>query len=101
MKTNFLLILAMAVLGYITLSSRSGGAGSVANSEAAGTPGATTCMNCHMGGTFNPTTTIDIKNSSGLNNKMKLIVPILFIFIFILVGYFKSFYQKQMAKHNT
>jgi hypothetical protein len=65
MKTNFLLILAMAVLGYITLSSRSGGAGSVANSEAAGTPGATTCMNCHMGGTFNPTTTIDIKNSSG------------------------------------
>jgi hypothetical protein len=43
----------------------------------------------------------NIKNSSGLNNKMKLIVPILFIFIFILVGYFKSFYQKQMAKHNT
>jgi hypothetical protein len=65
MKTNFLLIFAMAVLGYITLSSRSGGAGTVANSEAAGTPGATTCMNCHLGGTFNPTTTIDIKNSAG------------------------------------
>jgi hypothetical protein len=65
MKTNFLLILAMALLGYITLSSRSGGAGSIANSEAAGTPGATTCMNCHLGGTFNPTTTIDIKNSAG------------------------------------
>jgi hypothetical protein len=65
MKTNFLLILVMAVLGYITLSSRSAGAGTVANSEAAGTPGGTTCMNCHLGGTFNPTTTINIKNSSG------------------------------------
>jgi hypothetical protein len=65
MKTNFLLILVMAALGYITLSSRSGGAGTVANSEAAGTPGASTCMNCHLGGTFNPTTTINIKNSAG------------------------------------
>jgi hypothetical protein len=65
MKTNFLLILVMAAFGYITLSSRSGGAGSVANSEAAGTPGASTCMNCHLGGTFNPTTTINIKNSAG------------------------------------
>jgi hypothetical protein len=65
MKTNFLLILVMAAFGYITLSSRSGGAGTVANSEAAGTPGASNCMNCHLGGTFNPTTTIDIKNSAG------------------------------------
>ncbi len=65
MKTNFLLILAVALLGYITLSSRSGGVGTIANTEAAGTPGATTCMNCHLGGTFNPTTTINIKNSSG------------------------------------
>jgi hypothetical protein len=65
MKTNFLLIILFAALGYITLSSRSGGAGTVANQEAAGTPGANTCMNCHLGGTFNATTTIDIKNSSG------------------------------------
>jgi hypothetical protein len=66
MKTNFLLILVMAAFGYITLSSRSGGAGSVANEEVAGTPGTTrTCMTCHFGGTFNPTTTIVIKNSTG------------------------------------
>ncbi len=65
MKINFLLILAVALLGYITLSSRSGGVGAIANTEAAGTPGATTCMNCHLGGTFNPTTTINIKNSAG------------------------------------
>ena len=66
MKTNFLLILVMAAFGYITLSSRSGGAGSVANEEVAGTPGTTrTCMSCHLGGTFNATTTISIKNSSG------------------------------------
>jgi hypothetical protein len=66
MKTNFILIILFASLGYITLSSRSGGAGTVANEEVAGTPGTTrTCMSCHLGGTFNATTTIDIKNSSG------------------------------------
>ena len=67
MKTNFLLIFVLAALGYITLSSRSGGAGTVANVEAAGTPGGTTCMsNCHSNGTFNPTTTVEITNSAGV-----------------------------------
>jgi hypothetical protein len=66
MRTSFLLIFALGVLGYITLSSKMGGVGTINNTEAAGAPGAaSTCASCHFGGTFNPTTTIDIKNSSG------------------------------------
>ena len=42
-----------------------------------------------------------VKNTESINGKMKLVLPILFIFIFVLVGYFKSFYQKQLAKHNA
>jgi len=44
---------------------------------------------------------LNIKNTESINGKLKFVLPILFIFIFILVGYFKSFYQKQMAKHNA
>jgi hypothetical protein len=43
-------------------------------------------------------TTINIKNTKGINGKMKFILPILFIFMFILVGYFNSFYKKQLEK---
>lgn len=67
MKASYLLVFMVGVLAYITLSSRSGGAGALANIEAAGNPGGGTCMNsgCHSGGTFSPTTTIDIRNSAG------------------------------------
>lgn len=44
---------------------------------------------------------LNIKNTESINGKMKLVLPILFIFIFVLVGYFKSFYKKQMTKHNA
>lgn len=65
MKTNFLLIFFAAIVAYVTLSSRSGGAGTVGNLEKAGIPGTGTCSDCHSGGTFNPTTSISFKNSQG------------------------------------
>lgn len=66
MKIKFLTVFALCILIYISLSSRSGGAGTVANLEVCGTPGTTsTCNNCHTGGTYNPTTTVTIKNSAG------------------------------------
>jgi len=43
-------------------------------------------------------TTLNVKNTKAVNGKMKLILPLFFIFIFILVGYFKSYYRHQMAK---
>lgn len=65
MKTNFLLIFTVGLIAYFTLSSKKFGAGSQQNQEACGTPGNGTCMNCHSGGSFNPTTTITLKNSVG------------------------------------
>ena len=44
--------------------------------------------------------TLNIKNNQSINGKMKIVLPLLFIFIFILVRYFKSFYRRQMAKMN-
>jgi hypothetical protein len=66
MKSNFLLIFFVAIVAYVTLSSRSGGAGTVGNLEKSGIPGTGTCADCHSGGTFNPTTSISFKNSQGL-----------------------------------
>ncbi len=40
----------------------------------------------------------NIENSNGTHNKMKLILPFLFIFIFIALGIFKAFYKRQLAK---
>jgi uncharacterized membrane protein len=45
--------------------------------------------------------TLNIKNTKAVNGKMKLILPFLFIAIYILVGYFKSFYKHQMAKMKS
>ncbi len=42
--------------------------------------------------------TLNIKNTQDVNGKMKFILPLFLIFIFILVGYFKSYYKHQMAK---
>ncbi len=45
--------------------------------------------------------TINIRNTKDLNGKMKFVLPILFIFLFILLGYFKSFYKNQLAKSKA
>ena len=45
-------------------------------------------------------TTINIKNNKGTNGKMKLILPVLFIFIYVLFAIFMAFYKKQSAKLN-
>lgn len=42
--------------------------------------------------------TLNIKNTKGLNNKMKLVLPIVFVFGFIFLSLFISFYKKQKAK---
>jgi uncharacterized membrane protein len=42
--------------------------------------------------------TINIKNISGANGKMKLILPFIFIALFIFAGLIRSFYKKQMSK---
>lgn len=46
-------------------------------------------------------TTLNIKNTQVVNGKMKFILPLLLITIFILVGFFKSYYKNQMAKLNS
>lgn len=40
----------------------------------------------------------NIKNTASVNGKMKLILPILFIFLFVLFSIFKSFYNNQLEK---
>ena len=45
-------------------------------------------------------TVTNIKNTKGLNGKMKFLLPLLFIFLFISIRLFKSFYKKQSAKLN-
>lgn len=44
---------------------------------------------------------LNIKETNSVNGKMKFILPLIFIIIFVLVGYFKSFYKKQMSKLNS
>lgn len=45
--------------------------------------------------------TINIKNTDSVNGKLKIVLPILFIFLFVLVRYFNLFYKKQLAKLNN
>ena len=45
--------------------------------------------------------TTNIKNNNATNGKMKVVLPLFFIFLFVLVGFFNSFYKKQMAKQNN
>lgn len=44
--------------------------------------------------------TINIKETNGLNGKMKFIVPILFVLLFIVVTSFNLFYKKQVQKNK-
>lgn len=41
---------------------------------------------------------LNVKNTKGTNNKMKFILPIVLIFGFLFISFFKSFYRKQSAK---
>jgi hypothetical protein len=43
---------------------------------------------------------INIENTKGINNKMKLLLPIVFIFGFIFLRLFVSFYKKQKFLQN-
>lgn len=43
-------------------------------------------------------TTTNIINTKGFNSKMKFTLPILFIVLFLLFTFFKSFYNKQASK---
>jgi hypothetical protein len=45
--------------------------------------------------------TLNIRNVKNVNGKLKLVLPVLFVFLFVLVGFFKSYYRKQMAKLNS
>lgn len=44
--------------------------------------------------------TLNIKNTKSTNGKMKLVLPVLFVGLFILFGMFRRFYRNQLAKRN-
>jgi hypothetical protein len=43
-------------------------------------------------------TVVNIKNTKGVNNKFKFILPVLFIFLFIVFAMVNSLYKKQKAR---
>lgn len=45
--------------------------------------------------------TLNVRNTKAVNGKMKLVLPLFFVFLFVLVGYFKSYYKNQTAKLNS
>jgi len=45
--------------------------------------------------------TLNVKNNKKLNGKKKIILPLLFVFIFVLVNSFRSYYRNQLAKLNA
>jgi len=46
-------------------------------------------------------TIINIKDKSAVNGKMKFVLPLVFILIFLAVYFFRAFYRKQNVKHST
>lgn len=44
--------------------------------------------------------TLNIKNTKSTNGKLKLVLPVLFVGLFILFGLFRRFYRNQLAKRN-
>lgn len=66
MKIKFLFTLFICGIIYITLSSRSGGLANVGNQDRSGSPFSTgLCSDCHSGGSFSPSLTIQLKDSGG------------------------------------
>lgn len=45
--------------------------------------------------------TLNVKNTETVNGKLKFVLPLLFVFIFIMVGFLKAYYRHQMTKLNT
>ncbi|PJE41485.1 MAG: hypothetical protein CUR32_09985 [Flavobacterium sp.] len=45
--------------------------------------------------------TLNVKNNKKLNGKKKIILPLLFVFVFVLVNSFRSYYRNQLAKLNA
>jgi hypothetical protein len=45
--------------------------------------------------------TLNIKNTKAANGKMKFILPLFFILLYVIAGLFRSFYKSQMAKLNS
>lgn len=45
--------------------------------------------------------TLNVKNTETVNGKLKFVLPLLFVFIFIMIGFLKAYYRHQMAKLNT
>ncbi|WP_035676753.1 hypothetical protein [Flavobacterium limnosediminis] len=43
---------------------------------------------------------LNVKNTKSTNGKMKLVLPVFFIGLFVLFGMFRSFYRRQLAKRN-
>ncbi|UUC46286.1 hypothetical protein [Flavobacterium cerinum] len=43
---------------------------------------------------------LNVRNTKSINGKMKLILPVLFVGLFLLFGMGRSFYKKQMIKRN-
>ena len=43
---------------------------------------------------------LNVESTSTINGKLKLVLPILFLLIFILIRFFIAFYRKQSAKAN-
>jgi len=43
----------------------------------------------------------NIKNVKNINGKLKLVLPILFLFLFVALNMFSRFYRKQMSKLNN
>lgn len=46
------------------------------------------------------TSTLNIKNTKGTNGKLKLVLPFLFVFLFMIVVFMIKFYKRQMIKRN-
>ena len=46
------------------------------------------------------TSTLNIKNTKGTNGKLKIVFPILFVFLFMVMVYSRKFYKRQMLKRN-
>ncbi|MCA0348444.1 MAG: hypothetical protein LCH35_04185 [Bacteroidetes bacterium] len=44
---------------------------------------------------------LNIKYTESINGKLKFILPLIFVALFILVGLIKAYYKRQMAKLNT
>lgn len=44
--------------------------------------------------------TLNIKDTKGTNGKMKLILPFLFVFLFMTIVFVRKFYKRQMLKRN-